>query len=106
NAKTGSRTAYLTARATAMLKSRTQGKPSQLLFPKRTKTKEGASAQASKSFARVVKTLKLNQGITDRKQKVTFHTLRHNADIRIMPTPSAVFFHSLVIPALFFFYLL
>ena len=77
NAKTGSRTAYLTARATAMLKSRTQGKPSQLIFPKRIKMSDGASAQASKTFARVVKTLKLNQGVSDRKQKVTFHTLRH-----------------------------
>ena len=77
NAKTGSRTAYLTARATAILKSRTQGKPSQLIFPKRTKKTDGASVQASKSFARIVKALKLNQGVSDRKQKVTFHTLRH-----------------------------
>lgn len=77
NAKTGSRTAYLTARATAMLKNRTQGKPNQLIFPKRTKKTDGVSLQASKSFARIVKTLKLNQGVSDRKQKVTFHTLRH-----------------------------
>lgn len=77
NAKTGSRTAYLTAQATAMLESRTQGKPDELIFPKRTKTTDGESAQASKSFARVVQTLKLNHGVSDRKQRVTFHTLRH-----------------------------
>lgn len=77
NAKTGSRTAYLTAPATAMLKSRTQGKPNQLIFPKRIKKKDEESAQASKTFSRVVKALKLNKGVTDRKQKVTFHTLRH-----------------------------
>ena len=34
-------------------------------------------AQASKVFSDTVKELKLNKGITDRKQKVTFHTLRH-----------------------------
>jgi hypothetical protein len=32
--------------------------------------------------------------------------LRHNADIRIMPTPSAAFLHSPVIPAFFFLLLL
>ncbi|MBU4449598.1 MAG: site-specific integrase [Proteobacteria bacterium] len=77
DAKTGSRTAYLTAPARAMLKSRKQGEPDELIFPKRTKTTEGGMAQASKSFARVVETLGLNRGVTDRKQKVTFHTLRH-----------------------------
>jgi len=33
--------------------------------------------QASKVFSDTVKGLGLNEGITDRKQKVTFHTLRH-----------------------------
>ncbi len=35
-------------------------------------------AQASKVFADTVKELGLNRGVTDRKQKVTFHTLRHS----------------------------
>jgi len=77
NAKTGSRTAYLTDRAKAMLESREQGKPNELIFQKRTNKKTGAMAQASKTFGRIVDELKLNEGVTDRKQHVTFHTLRH-----------------------------
>jgi len=77
NAKTGSRTAYLTEKAKAMLKNRTHGKPDELIFPKRS-GKDGVMAQASKVFADTVKELGLNQGVTDRKQKVTFHTLRHS----------------------------
>jgi integrase len=89
NAKTGSRTAYLTERAKEILQVRKAGrekakkgvegdiKPDELIFPKRTHTTDGAMAQASKSFARVVEELGLNRGVTDRKQKVTFHTLRH-----------------------------
>jgi len=77
NAKTGSRTAYLTGRAKAMLESRKQGRPDALIFPKRTKVKAGTMAQSSKTFTRTVDDLKLNKGISDRKQKVTFHTLRH-----------------------------
>lgn len=35
-------------------------------------------AQASKVFADTVNELKMNEGVFDRKQKVTFHTLRHS----------------------------
>ena len=89
NAKTGSRTAYLTEKAKTMLKNRLteraeamlkkpkQGRPDELIFPKRSGT-DGAMAQASKVFADTVNDLKMNEGITDRKQKVTFHTLRHS----------------------------
>jgi integrase len=77
NAKTGSRTAYLTEKAKVMLKSRKQGKPNELIFPKRS-GKAGTMAQSSKVFRDTVAELKLNEGITDRKQKVTFHTLRHS----------------------------
>jgi integrase len=77
NAKAGSRTAYLTERAKAMLSDRGPGRPNELIFPKRRKKAEGIMAQASKAFSDVVDELKLNEGITDRKQKVTFHTLRH-----------------------------
>lgn len=76
NAKTGSRTAYLTDRAKAMLESREKGKPDALIFPKRSK-KAGVMVQSSKTFSRVINDLKFNQGVTDRKQHVTFHTLRH-----------------------------
>ncbi|MBU2623418.1 MAG: site-specific integrase [Proteobacteria bacterium] len=77
NAKTGSRTAYLTAPAKVMLKSRKQGRPDQLIFPNKSK-KGGAVAYVSKTFSTTVNDLGLNDGITDRKQKVTFHTLRHS----------------------------
>jgi integrase len=77
NAKTGSRTAYLTEKAKAILKTRKQGRPDELIFPKRS-GKDGVMAQASNVFADTVKELKLNEGVTDRKQKVTFHTLRHS----------------------------
>jgi len=76
NAKTGSRIAYLTERAKVMLKSRKQGKPDALIFPKRS-GKDGVMAQASKVFADTVNELKLNDGILDRKQRITFHALRH-----------------------------
>jgi site-specific recombinase XerD len=82
NAKTGSRTAYLTDRAKALLESRKKylkqkkGKD-ELVFPKRS-GKKGVMVQASKVFRDTVDELKLNEGITDRKQKVTFHTLRHS----------------------------
>ena len=81
NAKTGSRTAYLTERAKAMLEIRLQNqkknkKRDKLIFPKRS-GKKGVMIQASKVFRDAIDELKLNEGITDRKQQVTFHTLRH-----------------------------
>jgi integrase len=77
NAKSGSRIAYLTERAKEMLKQRESGKPDELIFQKRS-GKEGPMAQASNVFNDVVDSLKLNEGITDTKQRVTFHTLRHS----------------------------
>jgi len=77
NAKAGSRIAYLTERAKVMLKSRKEGNPDELIFPKRS-GKDGTMAQASKVFADTVNELKMNEGVFDRKQKVTFHTLRHS----------------------------
>jgi site-specific recombinase XerD len=91
NAKTGSRTAYLTERAKTMLEARKQSQKekaigkarkqsqkekNEFVFPKRS-GKEGIMAQASKVFRDTLDELKLNDGITDRKQRVTFHTLRH-----------------------------
>ena len=41
-------------------------------------TKDGNKInEVSNTFARVVDSLKLNEGITDNRQKVVFHTLRH-----------------------------
>ncbi len=92
NAKAGSRIAYLTKRAKEMLKnrqrdvikkaendpnSRYKGNPDELIFPKRSGS-EGPMAQASKVFNDAVDALKLNEGITDAKQRITFHSLRHS----------------------------
>jgi site-specific recombinase XerD len=89
NAKTGSRTAYLTDRAKEMLQARKKAreaaakkagkelKSDELIFPKRTR-EGGVAVQASKVFADTVKELGFNQGVIDRKQRVTFHTLRHS----------------------------
>jgi integrase len=75
NAKTGSRTAYLTDRAKEMLASRERGQANELVFQKRT----GADVieQLSRTFGRVVDEIGFNENIVDRKMHVTFHTLRH-----------------------------
>ena len=77
NAKAGSRTAYLTERAKDMLKKRTRGRPDELIFPNKSGTAR-AVAQVSKTFSATVSDLGLNRGVTDRKQKITFHSLRHS----------------------------
>lgn len=77
NAKAGSRIAYLTDRAKEMLKQREQGKPDDFVFRKRS-GKKGPMEQASKVFNDVVDSLKLNEGVTDIKQRITFHSLRHS----------------------------
>jgi len=50
------------------------GEPDELLF----KSKTGNPVQwLSKSFAATVNDLKLNEGVSDPRERVTFHTLRH-----------------------------
>jgi site-specific recombinase XerD len=58
----------------AMLSSRTQGKGSDLVFPT---AKNKQRVWVSNTFAKVVDALNLNEGVTDRRQKVVWHTLRH-----------------------------
>lgn len=77
NAKAGSRISYLTEQAKEMLHRRGQGRPDELIFKKRSGA-GGPMQQASKVFSDAVDALKLNEGITDTKQRVTFHTLRHS----------------------------
>jgi integrase len=57
-----------------MLTRRTPEKPEDLVFPDRNGNK---IRSISKAFFRIVKELGFNEGITDRRQAVTFHTLRH-----------------------------
>jgi integrase len=73
DAKAGSRYAFLNSQTVAMLKSRTQGKPSDYIFGGRM----GKHDQISNTFVRTVKELKLNEGINDPRLKVCFHSLRH-----------------------------
>lgn len=74
DAKAGSRVAMVTEEATAMLEARRM--PHGLVFPSRGDVNR-ASFKASKTFFIVVEEVGLNNGITDRRQRVVFHTLRH-----------------------------
>ena len=68
------RHAYMTKAVKAMLKSLSRGKPDELVFPARTGERR---VQISQAFRRVVEAQGLNEGLSDSRQKVTFHTLRH-----------------------------
>jgi len=48
--------------------------PNTLIFPGRNGQRQ---ARVSRAFSRAVKRLGLNEGVTDPRQKVVFHTLRH-----------------------------
>ena len=58
----------------ALLK-RLPEKPEELIFTDR--RKGGQIADVSHSFTRTVDAIGLNEGITDTRQKITFHSLRH-----------------------------
>lgn len=69
-----SRPIFITKPIRQVLSELEKGKPDELLF----KSKGGNPLQwLSKSFAHTVKELKLNEGISDPRERVTFHTLRH-----------------------------
>ncbi|GAB6061162.1 hypothetical protein JCM31598_42790 [Desulfonatronum parangueonense] len=75
--KNGStRAAYMTGQVMAMLKARRPATydPSALVFPGRGGVK---ITQVSDTYNRTIKKLGFNDGITDARQKITFHTLRH-----------------------------
>ena len=68
------RMAFLTADGLSMLKERDRKSPEDFVFPGR-----GGKmlAEISRIFNKVMDNLGFNEGITDRRQKVVFHTLRH-----------------------------
>jgi len=68
------RPAFITAPIESVLEELVPGEPEDYLFKSRKGTKISG---LSKSFDRAVEVLGLNAGITDRRQRVTFHTLRH-----------------------------
>ena len=72
NGKT--RAAYMTERVKEIFTARERGGPSELVFPDRTGKR---MVRISNTFARAVDTLKLNEGIEDKRYHTTFHTLRH-----------------------------
>jgi integrase len=77
NTKSGkNRPAFMTPRVQDMIARRGPEEPDQLLFPARG-TKNTVRARTSNIFYDVVGRL-FNQGISDKKQWVNFHTLRHS----------------------------
>jgi integrase len=69
-----SRPIFITDPIQQVLNDLPPGGPDDLLFPSKT----GNPVQwLSKTFRAVVGSLKLNEGIADPREKVTFHTLRH-----------------------------
>jgi integrase len=69
-----SRPIFITDPIKQILAELTPGNPDDPLF----KTKTGNPVQQlSKSFGATVKELKLNEGISDPRERVSFHTLRH-----------------------------
>lgn len=76
NTKNGrTRTLSMTDDVKGMFVSMGPGKNGELVFPSANGKK---IIYISQSFARAVKQAGLNAGITDRRQRVTFHTLRHS----------------------------
>lgn len=75
NTKNGkTRAAFMTGAVSEVFKRREKGAPSELVFRDTTGKRID---RISNTFARAVDALKLNEGITDRRHMVTFHTLRH-----------------------------
>lgn len=84
-----SRKAFMTNAVNEMLKSRKPESPDEYVFKERkrsaasedsrgkVKKQDGKIDSVSAAFGMAVKRLGLNNGITDNRQKVTFHTLRH-----------------------------
>jgi integrase len=68
------RTAYMTENVYNILRSKKMGSPSDLVF----KSKKGTKiSEISNAFNKVVDKLGLNNGISDSRQRVYFHSLRH-----------------------------
>lgn len=68
------RKAYMTTRIKEMLLTRKPKSPGDLIFKSR---KDKKISSISRTFERVVDDLKLNEGITDPRQKLVAHSLRH-----------------------------
>lgn len=80
DAKTGSRVVFLNDGVTSLLKARKGKKKTGLVFPapvvRRAEKRGEPQERCSKTFQRVADEL-FNEGINDRRLKITFHSLRH-----------------------------
>jgi integrase len=73
--KTGeNRTAFMTKRLKELFGSLERGNPEDYVFHA---PSENRLYEVSRTFKRAVDELKLNEGITDRRNRITFHSLRH-----------------------------
>lgn len=73
-----SRTAYMTDEVKAMLRHRSVNcKNKRYVFITKINGEQAPYYEISATFARTVKELGLNDGVTDKRDKVVFHTLRH-----------------------------
>ena len=70
-----SRVTFMTEEVVGVLAAKEEGKPSDLIFPSRVGSR---MVGVSNVFPRTVLELGFNDGITDRRQKVVFHTMRHS----------------------------
>lgn len=66
----------MTDEVKSMLLERPRGDHNALVFPTRSGSQK---VQTSKTFNLTVEELKLNEGVTDQRQKVVWHSLRHTA---------------------------
>ncbi|RLB83565.1 MAG: site-specific integrase [Deltaproteobacteria bacterium] len=71
---TKTRIAYMTTEVKKMFLGKIPGKANDLIYPG---PGGNQRREVSRAFERIVKELGLNDGITDRRDKVVFHTLRH-----------------------------
>jgi len=75
DAKTGSRIVHMTSEVRSLLEEIRPAAPGEYLF--RSKGGGHVKTDSDESFVRTVTDCGLNKGVTDRRHKVVFHTLRH-----------------------------
>ena len=68
------RTGFMSKAVKVLFEIKTSGDNNELVFPARG---GGKKSEISNSFDKAVNALGLNEGVTDRRMKVVFHTLRH-----------------------------
>lgn len=78
DAKTGSRAVAMTPQVREFLLERQPSRPDGFVFCSRRREKTSFNASRNTNlFREIVNSCGLNDGVTDRRQKVVFHTLRH-----------------------------